>query len=222
MSDFVRKKISAHKTLGDILKTARKKKEISLSQAEEETKVRLKYLESLEEGRYEALPGNVYALGFLTKYADFLGLENLDELANRFKMERGESPFQSRLMPRRRLREPWFYLTPKLLTVIGVVLVLMVVLGYIIYSVRTFTMPPNLEISSPSSEQILTKDTVDIIGKTDTGVALTINNQAVLLDGNGNFTQQVKLSPGLNTFEIRSVNRLKKESIKQVKILAQY
>lgn len=222
MADFIRRKISANKTLGDILKAARKKKEIDLSLAEEETKVRLKYLEALEEGRYEALPGNVYALGFLLKYADFLGLENQDELVKRFKMERGESPYQSRLMPKRQLHEPWFYLTPRILTIIAVALVLAVVLGYIIYSVRTFTMPPNLEISSPSSEQILKEDTVDIVGKTDAGVTLMINNQAVLLDGNGNFTQQVKLNPGLNTFEIRAINRLKKESIKQVKILAQF
>jgi len=79
-----------------------------------------------------------------------------------------------------------------------------------------------LVIASPSSEEILKEDKVNIIGKTDTGVSLVINNQAVLIDDNGNFDQQVKLNSGLNTFEIRATNRLQKETVKQVKILAEF
>lgn len=222
MPDFKFKKIQMDKTLGDILKVTRKRKKISLTQAEEETKVREKYLEALEEGRYEALPGNVYALGFLSKYIDYLGLLNKSELMNRFRLERGESPMQSRLAPNRQLKEPLIFLTPRLMTILAIVLVSAGILGYIIYSVRSFTQPPNLEISSPSSEQVLKENQVDIIGKTDSGISLLINGQAVMLDGNGNFHQTVKLTPGLNTFEIKAINRLKKENIRQIKILAEF
>ncbi|AKM82349.1 TPA: transcriptional regulator [Candidatus Berkelbacteria bacterium] len=224
LSDFKRRKISFEKNLGEILKSARKKKEITLDQAEEETKVRVKYLKALEEGRYEALPGNVYALGFLSKYVDFLEL-NKEDLMRRFRLERGESQyddFHSKLMPERRIKEPLLYLTPKVVVVVSVILVLAGLLGYIIYSVRAFTTPPNLLVSSPSSEQVLTRSTVDIIGKTDEGVTLLINDQTVLLDDRGNFTQQVKLNPGLNTFEVKAISRLKKEKVVQVKILAQF
>lgn len=222
MPDFKFKKIQMDKTLGDILKVTRKRKKISLTEAEEETKVREKYLEALEDGRYEALPGNVYALGFLSKYIDFLGLNNKNELMNRFRLERGESPMQSRLAPNRQLKEPLLFLTPKLMTILVIVLILAGVLGYIIYSVRSFTQPPNLQISSPSSEQVLKEDQVDIIGKTDAGITLLINGQAIIADGNGNFRQTVKLTPGLNTFEIKAINRLKKENIRQIKILAEF
>lgn len=220
MADFIRRKIHP-KTLGQILKNARTKKELTLEQVEEETKVREKYLQALEEEKYNVLPGDVYAIGFLTKYADFLELNKTD-LIKLFKMERGENRHSGQLIPVRKLKEIRFSITPRLLVVLSIILIILSILGYIIYSVKVFTSPPNLIISSPSSEQILKESVVNIVGKTDEGSTLMINNQSVLLDGNGNFTQEVKLHPGLNTFEIRATNRLKKETIKQVKILAQY
>lgn len=220
MTDFVRRKINPKK-LGEILKNARNKKELTLEQVEEETKVRAKYLKALEDERFDILPGNIYALGFLSKYADFLELDK-NELIKLFKMERGESRHSGQLMPVRRIQEMKFSITPRLVTILTIVLVILGILGYIIYSVSVFTLPPNLIISSPSSEQILKKSQVEIIGKTDEGATLMINNQAVLLDANGNFHQQVKLNPGLNTFVVTVTNRLKKETTKEVKILAQF
>lgn len=220
MPDFIRRKIESSKSVAETLKNTRKKKGYSLEDAETETKVRIKYLEALEEGRYDILPGNVYTQGFLIKYADYLDL-NKEKLLTQFKAERGDKE-KVNLVPERRIKERWFFITPKIITVGIIVLFIIGVLGYIVYSVRNFTQPPNLLISQPSSEQILKEDKVNIIGKTDAGATLEINGQAVLLDGNGNFTQQVKLNSGLNTFEIRAINRLKKVKIVQVKILAEF
>lgn len=191
-----------------------------MEDAETETKIRIKYLEALEEGRYDILPGNVYTQGFLIKYADYLDLSK-EKLLTQFKAERGDKE-KVNLVPERRIKERWFFITPKIMTIGFIVLFIVVVLGYIVYSVRNFTLPPNLLISQPSAEQILKEDKVNIIGKTDAGATLEINGQAVLLDGNGNFTQQVKLNSGLNTFEIKAINRLKKEKTIQVKILAEF
>ena len=220
MADFLRRKIETSKSVAEVLKNARKKKGYSLEDAETETKVRIKYLEALEEGRYDVLPGNVYTQGFLVKYADYLGLDR-EKLLTQFKAERGDKE-KVNLVPQRRIKERWFFITPRIIIVGTIVLLIAGVLGYIVYSVRNFTMPPNLLISSPSAEQILKEEKVDIIGKTDAGATLEINGQAVLLDGNGNFTQQVKLNSGLNTFEIKAINRLKKEKTIQVKILAEF
>lgn len=221
MSNFIRKKINPEKSLGEILKSARKKKEITLDQAEEETKVRVKYLRALEEGRYDELPGNVYTLGFLVKYLDFLELDK-GKFIQRFKMEYSETVKEKRLMPNRRMKEPFFFLTGKTVMILAVFLAIVGILGYIIYNVRAITTAPNLVISSPSQEQVLKEDKVSIIGKTDPEITLLINNQTIVLDGNGNFNQQVKLNPGLNTFEIKAINQLKKETVKQIRILAQF
>ncbi|NLW07820.1 MAG: helix-turn-helix domain-containing protein, partial [Clostridia bacterium] len=72
--------------IGTILRNARLDKGISLREVEEATKIRLRYLEALENGEFEQLPGRVYALGFLRSYARFLGLD-VKELTERFKAE---------------------------------------------------------------------------------------------------------------------------------------
>ena len=48
--------------------------------------IRQQYLEALEAGRINELPGNAYALGFLRTYASALGLDP-NETARRFKAE---------------------------------------------------------------------------------------------------------------------------------------
>lgn len=60
--------------LGELLRSTREAKGISLAQAEQATKIRRQYLEALEEEDFELLPGEVYVRGFLRNYARFLGL----------------------------------------------------------------------------------------------------------------------------------------------------
>ncbi len=217
--EFIHREIKPPESLGEILQAARTKKDLTLEQAEEETKVRARYLEALENGHYELLPSSVYAVGFLAKYADFLGL-NKDRLIEMFSHERGKGYNHAKIMVERRLKEPFFSITPRFMMITGIVLGLAAILGYIIFSVYQFTSPPNLEISSPSADQVIQEDSVKIIGKTDEGVTLMINGENVLMDDKGNFSQTVKLHPGLNSFEIRSINGLKKENVKLIKVLA--
>ncbi|PKM81800.1 MAG: hypothetical protein CVU89_07155 [Firmicutes bacterium HGW-Firmicutes-14] len=72
-------------TIGESLRNARKARGISLEQAEEDTKIRKRYLQALEEGDYDAIPGRVYAKGFLRNYARFLGL-NEEEIMLEYKL----------------------------------------------------------------------------------------------------------------------------------------
>lgn len=72
--------------VGDILRNTRKEKGISLRQVEEATKIRLRYLEALENNHFDIIPGRVYAIGFFRNYARFLGIET-PELLEKFKSE---------------------------------------------------------------------------------------------------------------------------------------
>ncbi|MDQ6693302.1 MAG: DUF4115 domain-containing protein [Chloroflexota bacterium] len=69
--------------LGDMLRDAREERGISLAQAERETKIRQKYISALEDDNSAALPGAVYARGFLRNYALYLGI-NPDEAQDMF------------------------------------------------------------------------------------------------------------------------------------------
>lgn len=220
MKDFNKHKLYTKKTLGERLKMYRKRNHHSLANAEEETRVRLKYLEALEKGDYGRLPEDVYTIGFLSKYADFLGAPK-DDLIELYKKERGEvSP--KIISPRLEYKEKRVFLTTRSLLFIIIILVALGIFGYIFYSVRKFTSAPNMEISSPVAESVIREDKIEVVGKTDPGATLQINDQVVLIDPNGNFHEQVNLQSGLNNIEIKATNRLKKETIRIIKILAEY
>jgi transcriptional regulator with XRE-family HTH domain len=62
--------------LGEVLRKQRKARGISLVEVSEHTKVGKRYLEALENGEYNLLPGESYIRGFLRAYAKYLELDD--------------------------------------------------------------------------------------------------------------------------------------------------
>jgi Helix-turn-helix domain/RodZ C-terminal domain len=90
--------------LGSSLRDARVRRGIELAQVAAQTQIRTRYLQALEDERFELLPGSVYAKGFLRAYADYLGLESqlfVDEYNARFSADdTPPAPAQLKLRPR--------------------------------------------------------------------------------------------------------------------------
>lgn len=63
-------------TMGQVFKTARERKRISLSQAAAKTRIKMQHLEMMERDDFSQMPAPAYARGFIRMYADFLGLES--------------------------------------------------------------------------------------------------------------------------------------------------
>lgn len=61
--------------LGQMLREAREAREMSLAEAESQTRIRQKFIAALEAEEWDLLPNDVTIRGFLRKYAAFLGLE---------------------------------------------------------------------------------------------------------------------------------------------------
>lgn len=68
--------------IGRTLKERRERLGLTLEEVERSTRMRTQRLEALEEGRFDTLPSQVQLHGFLRNYADFLGLDADDLLAN--------------------------------------------------------------------------------------------------------------------------------------------
>jgi transcriptional regulator with XRE-family HTH domain len=60
--------------LGEMLRSTREKRRISLAEAARATRIKESYLEALEDGDFSQLPGAAYVTGFLRNYSSFLGL----------------------------------------------------------------------------------------------------------------------------------------------------
>lgn len=61
--------------LGKKLREARKLQKIDLQTVCNSLKIRRFFLESIENGRFDQLPGTVYTMGFVKSYAQYLGLD---------------------------------------------------------------------------------------------------------------------------------------------------
>ena len=61
--------------LGKLLRKAREQRGYSLDDVQDITKIRKRYLEAIEEGDYNVLPGTFYARAFVKNYAETVGLD---------------------------------------------------------------------------------------------------------------------------------------------------
>ncbi|HFC96973.1 MAG TPA: hypothetical protein ENJ40_00745 [Thermosulfurimonas dismutans] len=67
--------------LGAYLREIRERQGLSLPEIAAETKISCRFLEAIEEERWEELPGEVYIVGYLRAYAEAVGLDPGDVLA---------------------------------------------------------------------------------------------------------------------------------------------
>jgi hypothetical protein len=61
--------------VGTILREARNRHKVELSEVEAATRIRFRYLRAIEDEEWDVLPGGVYTRGFIRTYATFLGLD---------------------------------------------------------------------------------------------------------------------------------------------------
>jgi cytoskeletal protein RodZ len=85
--------------IGGSLREARLKRGLTPADVQKAIRIRDRYLQALEEERWELLPGDAYVKGFLRTYADYLGLEGnlyVEEYNSRFAR-----PDEPQLVPER-------------------------------------------------------------------------------------------------------------------------
>jgi cytoskeleton protein RodZ len=76
--------------VGKKLREARARRKLSLQQVEEAIKIRVRYLQAIENEDWDALPGDTYARAFVRTYGSLLGLDG-DRLAEEQRQLRGSA-----------------------------------------------------------------------------------------------------------------------------------
>lgn len=61
--------------IGNTLREARVRRNLTLQQVEEDTKIRVKYVQAMENEDWDVMPGVTYVKGFLRTYSTYLGLD---------------------------------------------------------------------------------------------------------------------------------------------------
>ena len=63
------------KTVGEMLRTAREARKLSVEQVNRETKISVQAVRALEQDDFGSFPSETYLKGFVRTYAEFLGLD---------------------------------------------------------------------------------------------------------------------------------------------------
>lgn len=75
--------------VGYTLRQERERQNLSINDIEEGTSIRATYIEAIENGEYDKLPGTIYTKGFIKNYAKFLGMD-ADAVVKEFATDMAE------------------------------------------------------------------------------------------------------------------------------------
>src|SRR4029450_7602528 len=121
--------------IGNSLREARLRQQLDFAELEQQTKIRSKYLQALEDEHFDVLPAPTYVKGFLRNYADALGLEGqlyVDEYNSRFVTGEEENPLRPRDYQRRRRPQslgPRFQTRAVVLVLAAIAVIVVLVIG---------------------------------------------------------------------------------------------
>lgn len=198
-----------------MLKAARVEKGAAIEKIEKIIKVNKKYLLALEEGRYDKLPGEIYAKNFTKAYASFLGLSQkkvLETLERELEITKKINQTETDKKYNTKYQTPRLIISPKIFRNIIILFLSLACLAYLGWQISAIFSPPPLKIIYPDKDLITSDNFITVEGQTLPEINVTINNQQILTDQNGHFSKSIDLQDGLNIIEIKAKKERSKES----------
>jgi hypothetical protein len=162
------------------------------------------------QGDTKKLPAAPYVRGYLLKIGKILDFDG-NELWEAYKKESGIKSSG----PEDRLPSNRFAIKSINKKYIVIALIAIAIIGYLIWQAPRFLGKPPLSINYPFYATTTTPySEISIVGKIDPRDKLTINDEEVLVDNDGNFSKNYQLQQDINTtFEIKTKRFLGKETI---------
>jgi len=220
MTSFTAKPLDAHRTLSEILSAARQEKHLKIEKIEKDLKINKKYLQALEAGDYQKLPGKIYTRSYIRRYAHYLGLKRsvvepiLEEELKIFdQISATDQPVAE--------ETPFIIITPQRVKYAFLGLATLALLLYLGWGINKIFSPPRLVITAPAADLLTSDDSVTIEGRTDPEVEVVINGQTATVDNQGVFRQPLNLAIGLNTIDITAKKKWSKANQQTLQIISQ-
>ena len=180
------------KDIGNFLREKREAKGISLTEVEKDLKIRKKYLQNLEEGNIDIIPGKTYLVGYLRNYCKYLGIdeENINQIIQNYnnlekrkvdlkKIKEENSYIKKR--DRSKFKKKSFYFPIKYIYLTSFVLIIFI--GLLLLS-RSLKEAQNFPVPSPEIENntgINMEENVNDIN-TLTGEAIESEAEAIIAE----------------------------------------
>jgi cytoskeletal protein RodZ len=213
---FLHSPASLKLSVAELLHKRRHELGKDLKNVETATHIRIKYLERIEAGDYEHLPDDVYTLGYIKSYADYLGFETTP-IVNMYKKERASfatAHGQSVLLQKasklglKPVGKKSFAFTSKSLLVLFGLGVFLLIVVYFGWQIAILASPPTLRLNS--LQEKTTTGYIIVSGEADGGADVFINDSPILTNPDGSFSERVSLIDGTNQIKISARSKLGK------------
>jgi cytoskeletal protein RodZ len=217
MTEFIKCKINQEdEKLIAKLKSARRSRKLSISDAARESGINYKYAQAIEAGKFGELPKGLYQKKYIKEYAAFLGIDCSDCICD-IDQAGISKPENSKLFVRKTINYKVF-IVPRILKNALILCIIVVCFGYLFDRFENVITPPELQVDNPAENTITENHSIKIDGNTESETQVMINGNQVLSDNVGNFSQIVNLRSGLNTIIITAKKKFGNEKtiVKQV------
>ncbi len=205
------------KTIGEIIKEARVRRGISLREIEKSTKIKSSFIEAIEKEDWQSLPEFPTVLGFVKSLSSEL---SVDEKLSVAVLKRDYPPKKFRVAPKPDVSAKFVW-SPKLTFIIGIVIVLLGLFGYLGLQYIHFISPPRVRVESPQENQSVVGRSVNVFGTTDTDAKITVNGQPVMVSDDGKFSVSLDVVPETHDVQIVASSRSGKVTTVSRKITVQ-
>lgn len=203
------------KTIGEVLRTARKDLGLSPQQLSGMTKIDARYIEAIEENDFKSLPSATFTKGFVRNLAISLGKDPSEWVAILRRDYQTTSTAPTAPLRRTRRFSLGSLLQSRTILLALGTLVFIIYLGF---QYRAVITPPPLELTSPAKDAV-TVSPVTLEGKTASGTTVVINDDLKIVpDSSGRFQTKLNLSPGTNEIKVSVVNRFSRSTTKTLNV----
>lgn len=197
---------------GQRLHEQRLAKGLTLEEVARGTKIRPEFLSAIENGEYQKLPSSTYAQGFISNYAEYLGLPKRELLAL-FRRE-FDAKLSYQVLPEGLTKTQEFPLRRFKLTgqVMAIFFAFLALVSYIGFQYRAALFNPTVSITAPAENAKIKGTTVIVEGKVSSENTVYINDEAVSVRQDGKFSKRIDVFAGNETVKIKVVNQFGKQT----------
>ena len=143
---FTRTELGIYSTVSEMLKRGREERHHTIEECARELTIQRKYLQALEQSRFNELPGEMYTRAWIRKYGSHHGLD-LRELMISYDKERSirDRMIEHQYKPSvSAVHWLWDFLTVRRLSMFGAGALL---IGYIIFTIYQTISPPAIALN---------------------------------------------------------------------------
>lgn len=201
MTGFEKKQLTPTKRVCLCLKEARENANVTLQQLADQTKINIEHLKAMEECRFQDIPyASIYQRNFIKKYARALDMPS-EELLAQFAEEE-TSVINKEDQNYKTIHRHKFHNLPSFFRSAIIAVFMLGLFFYLGSQIRAIIRPPSLTLYAPENGLVTGDYNLTVNGQTEPETTVLVNNKEISRNPDGQFTELINLSPGINTITV--------------------